>query len=151
MFNIWLWALDVKWDVIVKVDPTVWASKHYPEVRILVVVFFLSVCLLADVPDGSPPGFPTEAIGCSLFGFYRYSSQLFGFVLYFIVFSDHFFLSLSRFASFFYALPLSLSGSTPLCKPRIQYGMKWSFIHPSIFYTRLMYLVFGKKELNWLK
>ena len=36
------------------------------------VFVVLSVCLLA--PDGSLPGFPTEPLGCFLFGFYRCSS-----------------------------------------------------------------------------
>ena len=39
-----------------------------------VFVLFLPVCLPADVPDGSPSGFPTEVAGCFLFGFCRYSS-----------------------------------------------------------------------------
>jgi len=43
------------------------------------MVFLFFICLLAGATDGSLPGFPTEAVGCFMFGFYRYSSQLFGF------------------------------------------------------------------------
>ena len=69
--------------------------------------FFLNVCLLAGYHKGSPSGFSIEAVGCFSCGFY-YSSWLSGFVLIIIVFSDNFFLSLSRFPFFFFALPLSL-------------------------------------------
>jgi len=41
---------------------------------LLLLRFLLSVCVPAGVSDGSPPGFYTEAVGCFLFGFYRYSS-----------------------------------------------------------------------------
>ena len=38
------------------------------------IICIYYICLLADVPNGFPPAFPTETVGCFLFGFYRYSS-----------------------------------------------------------------------------
>ena len=56
-----------------------------------VIFVFFSVCLPTGAPGGSPPGFPTEAVGCLLFSFCRCSSWLSGLSLFSpIVFSISF-------------------------------------------------------------
>ena len=40
---------------------------------------FVSACLLSGAPGGDKARFPTEAVDCRLFCFYRYSSWLSGF------------------------------------------------------------------------
>ena len=47
-------------------------------------VCFFSACLLSGAPGGSKAGFHTEAVGCRLFCFYRCSSWLSGFSLFFL-------------------------------------------------------------------
>jgi len=67
---------------------------------------FFSVCLLSGAPGGSPPGFPTEAVDCLLFGFWLSGLSLCSLIVSFC---------LSRF--FFFTLPLSLSP----CQLRLYY------------------------------
>ena len=56
---------------------------------------FVSACLLSGVPGGDKAGFPTEAVDCRLFCFYRCSSWLSGFSFSFCSVSS----SLSLFGS----------------------------------------------------
>ena len=59
------------------------------------VFVFFSACLLSGAPGGAKAGFPTEAVDCLLFCFYRCNSWLSGFSFF--------------FCFFFFSLPLSLS------------------------------------------
>ena len=52
-------------------------------VFVCLCVCFFSACLLSDAPGGAKAGFPTEALGCRRFCFYRCSSWLSGFSFYF--------------------------------------------------------------------
>ena len=51
-------------------------------VFVCLCVCFFSACLLSGAPGGAKDGFPTQAVDCSLFCFYRCSSWLSGFSFY---------------------------------------------------------------------
>ena len=53
-------------------------------------VCFFSACLLTGAPGDCKAGFPTEALDCLLFCFYRCSSWLSGFSLFSLIVSFYF-------------------------------------------------------------
>ena len=76
---------------------------------VLFFVGFFSVCLLTGAPGGSLPGFPTEAVGCLLFGFSRCSGWLSSFLLF------------SRIVSFYFC-PTSFSLLSLFPCPLVRFG-----------------------------
>ena len=73
-------------------------------------VCFFSACLLSGAPVGSKAGFPTEAVDCLLFCFYRCSSSLFRFSLFSLIVSFHF-CSVYFSLLFLFPFPLVLLGT----------------------------------------
>jgi len=69
-------------------------------------LFFFSVCVLTGAPGGSPSGFPTETVGCLLFGFCRCSNWLSCFLLFSPNVSFYFFPVSFSLLSFFPCPPV---------------------------------------------
>jgi len=108
--------------------PPVVSNHQYPHLcsmyLLLVLLLFMcfllfSVCLPAAVLNDSSPGVLAEAVGCFLFSLSTDEGAILQFCLaFFIVFSYHFFVPLSHFPFFFFAVLLPLSsrqGSALIC------------------------------------
>ena len=81
---------------------------------VVVLFHFISVCLPADAPDDSSPGFPTEAVGYFHFSLSTDVAALAGFFLFFLssshsIVSHDLNISLSFPLLTFFPCPLSRS------------------------------------------